>query len=361
MTLSVSIAHRLGAFALDLAFAAPSPGVVALFGPSGAGKSSVVRAVAGLLRPHAGRIAVDGTVFHDSAAGVFLPPERRRVGLVFQDARLFPHMSVEANLCYGLRRTPVTERRIGFDPVVEMLGIGHLLARRPHTLSGGERQRVAVGRALLAQPRLLLMDEPLASLDAARKAEVLPFLERLRDETRLPILYVSHDWAEVARLADTLVLLEQGQARASGPIGALASDPALPLAAREDAGAVLDAVVAAHLEERGLTRLSAAGLTLLSPRLAHAPGARLRLRIPAREVSLATIAPEGVSLHNIIPATVSAIAQGAEPHLALVTLDAQGVTLLSQVTADAVARLALSPGASVFALVKSVSVLRLAQ
>jgi molybdate transport system ATP-binding protein len=358
MTLSVSLSHRMGDFALDLAFAAPSPGVVALFGPSGAGKSTVVRAVAGLLRPARGRVAVGETVLLDTEARIDIPPERRRVGLVFQDARLFPHMSVEANLRYGLTRAPADERVIGFAPVVEMLGIGHLLARRPHTLSGGERQRVAVGRALLAQPRLLLMDEPLASLDAARKAEVLPFLERLRDEIRLPILYVSHDWAEVARLADTLVLLEAGRARAVGPISALASDPALPLAAREDAGAVLDALVEAHLEERGLTRLAAAGLTLLSPRLDHAPGARLRLRIPAREVSLATTAPEGVSLHNIIPGTVASIAPGATRHLAIVTLRAGGVTLLSQVTADAVARLSLAPGARVFALVKSVAVLR---
>jgi molybdate transport system ATP-binding protein len=356
MTLSVSLSHRLGDFSLDLAFDAPGPGVVALFGPSGAGKSTVVRAVAGLLRPARGRIAVGGTVLLDTAARIDIPPERRRVGLVFQDARLFPHMSVEANLRYGLTRAPAEERRIGFAPVVEMLGIGALLSRRPHTLSGGERQRVAVGRALLAQPRLLLMDEPLASLDAARKAEVLPFLERLRDEIRLPILYVSHDWAEVARLADTLVLLDRGRARAAGPIAALASDPAL--AAREDAGAVLDAVVAAHLQDRGLTRLDAAGLSLLSPLLPHAPGARLRLRIPAREVSLAITAPEGVSLHNIIPAEIAAIAPGATPHLAIVTLSAGGVTLLSQVTADAVARLALAPGAPVFALVKSVAVLR---
>lgn len=360
MTLSVSLSHRQGDFALELAFAADTPGVVALFGPSGAGKSTVVRAVAGLVRPASGRIAVDGTVFHDSATGVFLPPERRRVGLVFQDARLFPHMSVETNLRYGLRRAPEQERRIGFEPVVEMLGIRHLLARRPHTLSGGERQRVAVGRALLAQPRLLLMDEPLASLDAARKAEVLPFLERLRDEIRLPILYVSHDWGEVARLADTLVLLEGGRARAAGPISALASDPALPLAAREDAGAVLDAVVEAHLAARKLTRLAAGGLTLLSPLLDRPEGTRLRVRIPAREVSLATTAPEGVSLHNIIPGVVMAIAPGASPALALVTLQAGGVTLLAQVTEDAVARLSLAPGAAVFALVKSVSVLRLA-
>jgi molybdate transport system ATP-binding protein len=358
VTLAVAFSHRLGGFAVEVAFEAPAPGVVAVFGPSGAGKSTVVRAVAGLLRPGQGRIAVGDLVLFDSAARVDLAPERRRVGLVFQDARLFPHMSVEANLRYGLRRAPAAERRIGFEPVVAMLGIGHLLARRPHTLSGGERQRVAVGRALLAQPRLLLMDEPLASLDAARKAEVLPFLERLRDEVRIPILYVSHDWAEVARLADTLVLLEAGRVAAAGRLGDLASDPRLPLAAREDAGAVLDATVTEQMPERGLTRLDASGLMLLAPALPHATGARVRLRIAAREVSLATEAPRGVSLHNIIPGTVAAITQGAAASLALVAVRAGGVTLLSQVTADAVARLGLAPGAPVFALVKSVSVTR---
>jgi molybdate transport system ATP-binding protein len=358
MTLSVALTHRLGAFAAELAFAAPSPGVVALFGPSGSGKTTVVRAVAGLFRPSAGRIAVGDAVLFDAASGVDLPPERRRIGLVFQEARLFPHMSVEANLRYGLRRAPASDRRIGFAPVVEMLGIGALLTRRPHTLSGGERQRVAVGRALLAQPRLLVMDEPLASLDAARKAEVLPFLERLRDEIRLPILYVSHDWAEVARLADTLVLIEAGRVVASGPVADLAADPRLPLAAREDAGAVLDATVAEHLPDRGLTRLEAAGLSLLAPALPQAVGARLRLRIAACEVALAAEAPRAVSLHNIIPGLVAAIAPGAAPSLAVVTVAAGSASLLAQVTADSVSRLGLAPGRAVFALVKSVAVMR---
>ncbi|WP_144186655.1 molybdenum ABC transporter ATP-binding protein [Elioraea rosea] len=358
MTVSVSVTQRLGDFALDVAFEAPSPGVVALFGPSGSGKSSIVRAIAGLSRPEAGRIAVDGTVFLDTEARLALPPEKRRVGLVFQDARLFPHMSVETNLRYGLRRAPAGERRIGFDAVVAMLGIGHLLARRPHTLSGGEKQRVAVGRALLAQPRLLLMDEPLASLDAARKAEVLPFLERLRDEIRLPILYVSHDWAEVARLADTLVLLDQGRVIAAGPVADLAANPSLPLAAREDAGAVLDGTVAEHLDARGLTRLDASGIPLLAARLPHPPGQRLRLRIPAREVSLAAEAPRLLSVHNILAGEVAHITPGHAPGTALVAVRVGGVTLLSQVTQDAVSRLALGPGSPVHALVKSVAVLR---
>lgn len=358
MSLAVALSRRLGAFTLDVTFAAPSPGVVALFGPSGAGKSSVVAAVAGLARPDRGRIAIDGSVLLDTDRGVALAPERRRVGVVFQDARLFPHMSVETNLRYGLNRAPRGERRIAFGPVVEMLGIGHLLARRPHTLSGGERQRVAVGRALLAQPRLLLMDEPLAGLDAARKAEVLPFLERLRDAVRLPILYVSHDWGEVSRLADTLVLLDHGRVTAAGPIAALAADPRLPLAAREGAGAVFDATVAAHLPGRGLTRIDFPGGALLAPSLEAAPGTRIRLRIPAREVALATEAPQGISVHNILAGTVAAISPGPAPALAIVAVRVEAATLLAQVTADAVRRLGLAEGVRVFALVKSVAVLR---
>ncbi len=215
-------------FALDLAFAAPVPGVVALFGPSGGGKSSVLAAVAGLLRPQAGRVALDGATLTDTAARVFVAPERRRCGVVFQEARLFPHLSVETNLRYGLRRAPRDAAGPGFEEVVGLLGIGHLLRRRPAGLSGGERQRVALGRALLSRPRLLLMDEPLAALDAPRRAEVLPFLERLHAEARLPILYVTHALEEVDRLADTLVLIEAGRAVAAGPVEALMSVTAGP-------------------------------------------------------------------------------------------------------------------------------------
>lgn len=358
MSLSVRLVRRVGDFRLDVAFEAPTPGVTALFGPSGAGKSSVVSGIAGLSRPDDGRVAIGDWVLVDTPRRFSLAPERRRVGVVFQDARLFPHLSVERNLRYGLNRAPRGERRIGFDPVVAMLGIGHLLARRPHTLSGGERQRVAVGRALLAQPRLLLMDEPLASLDAARKAEVLPFLERLRDALLLPILYVSHDWSEVSRLADTLVLIEAGRVVASGPIATLAADPRLPLAAREDAGAVFDATVTSHETERGLTRIDFPGGSLVAPIVDTPPDTRIRLRIPAREVSLATEAPRGISVHNILAGTVAAISPGPAPALRMVAVRVETATLLAQVTADAVVRLGLAEGVRVFALVKSVAVLR---
>ena len=227
-----------------MAFEVPTPGVTVLFGPSGAGKSTIISAAAGLLRPDECRIVVDGQVLADTASGVWLPPERRRIGLVFQDARLFPHMSVATNLRFGLRRAAPGPVR--FDEVVELLGIGALLARRPHTLSGGERQRVAIGRALLAQPHLLLMDEPLASLDAARKAEIMPYLTRLKTALKLPILYVTHALDEVAQLADSLVLIEAGRVVGCGPLSEIAARADLPLAQRDDAGALLLCRVAEH-------------------------------------------------------------------------------------------------------------------
>lgn len=214
--LEVRAKHRLGVFQLDVELVAPTGGIVALFGRSGAGKTSLVNMLAGLLRPTEGRIALNGTVLFDSAARIDLPPERRRLGYVFQEARLFPHLDVRGNLLYGFRRVPAAERAIRLEQIVELLDIGPLLRRRPGSLSGGEKQRVAIGRALLANPRLLLMDEPLASLDATRKAEILPFIEQLRDKLRLPIVYVSHDMGEIVRLADTVVLLADGRVTAIG-------------------------------------------------------------------------------------------------------------------------------------------------
>src|SRR5208282_2161887 len=237
MSLAVRLRHQFPTVQMDMAFKVPTPGVTVLFGPSGSGKSTIIAAAAGLLRPDVCRIEVDGQVLADTEAGVWLPPERRRVGLVFQDARLFPHMSVATNLRFGMRRAaPGTVR---FDEVVELLGIDALLTRRPHTLSGGERQRVAIGRALLAQPQLLLMDEPLASLDAARKAEILPYLTRLKTALRLPVLYVTHAPDEVNRLADTLVLIAAGQVVACGPLSQIAGRADLPFGQRDDAGALL--------------------------------------------------------------------------------------------------------------------------
>jgi molybdate transport system ATP-binding protein len=352
LSLEVALRHRWGNTALDIAFQAPTPGVVVLFGPSGSGKSSTALAAAGLWRPERCRVAVDGVVLADTEAGVWVPPERRRLGVVFQDARLFPHLGVEANLRYGMRRAPPGPVR--FDAVVELLGIGALLRRRPHTLSGGERQRVAVGRALLAQPRLLVMDEPLASLDAARRTEILPYLARLRDALRLPILYVTHALDELARLADTVVLLEAGQVVAAGPIAEVAARADLPLALRDDAAAVLLARVEAHDPARGLTRLRAGGMAVLVPLLDRPVGAAVRARVPAREVALARAVPEAVSFQNVVAGRVRRVVVG--PLAALVELEAGGAALLARVTPDAVARLGLAPGVETVALFKSVGV-----
>ena len=346
--ISVALRKDFPGFSLDVAFTAPTPGVVALFGPSGAGKSSIVAGIAGLLRPDVGEVVVDGVVLSDA-----LPVERRRLGLVFQDARLFPHMNVETNLRYGLRRAPAGE--IGFDAVVGLLGLERLLDRRPHSLSGGERQRVAIGRALLSQPRLLLLDEPLASLDAARKAEILPYLLRLKTTLKLPIIYVTHALDEVFALADTLVLLDAGRVVASGSVADVSSRGDLPLAVRDDAASAFDAVVAEHHPARRLSLLRAGTMELWVPLVAVAVGQAMRVRIPAREIILATEAPSAISLHNIIPGVVRAIHEDAVRHAAWVEIDA-GAALLARVTPDAVARLGLRPGGHVLALVKSISV-----
>ena len=360
--LSVSLRHRHPGFALDVAFEAPTPGVVALFGPSGSGKSSVVAAVAGLLRAEHCRVCVDGEEVS------LLAPERRRVGLVFQDSRLFPHMSVAANLRYGLRRAP-PGGPIGFDAVVALLGLERLLARRPGGLSGGERQRVAIGRALLSQPRLLLMDEPLASLDARLRGEILPFLARLRRELSLPVLYVTHALDEVARLADTLVLIEAGRVVRAGPVAEVAGQADLALARRDDAAGLLRAVVREHDAARWLTAVTLGdgtagrhgtpegppeGQTVWLPLLAAPAGMALRLRVPAREVILATEAPRGISVQNVLRCRVGAVA--GEAGVALVELAVDGQPMLARVTPDAVARLGLRPGGAALALVKSVAI-----
>lgn len=354
MTLSLRLRHAFPGMDIDIGFDAPSPGVVALFGPSGAGKSTVLAATAGLLRPAAMRLAIDDLVLADTADSIWIPTERRRVGLVFQDARLFPHMTVRANLLYGQRRAPAGAIR--FDDVVDLLGIGTLLGRRPHTLSGGERQRVAIGRALLAQPRLLLMDEPLASLDAERKAEILPFLAGLKTALRLPILYVTHAMEEVSRLADHLVLIDRGRVAAAGPLGLVSARSDLAIAQRDDAGAVLSAIITRHDPDRKLTALDAGGATLLVPLLPLSAGAPVRVRIPAREVILAREAPTAISVHNILSGTVRAIAVDPVRHAALVEIALPATGFLARVTPDAVSRLGLAVGTPVLALVKSVAI-----
>jgi len=353
--LEVSLRHRFGSFALDVEFTAPARGVTAIFGPSGCGKSTILNAVAGLLRPDSGRVTLDGTVLLDTARGIALPAEQRRCGLVFQEARLFPHLSVESNLRYGLRRAPRNASGPGIKEVVALLGIEGLLGRRPARLSGGERQRVALGRALLMRPRLLLMDEPLAALDAPRRAEILPFLARLRDAAAMPILYVTHALDEVDALADQMVLMEGGRILASGGLEALTARTDLPLAARRDAGVLITARIAGHEAARGLTWLSFPGGALWVPLQAAGVGAALRLRLRARDVAVALTRPEDVSVQNILRAELREIAPTASPHEVFLHLAVGDTVLLARVTRDAVARLGLVAGQEVWAMVKSVA------
>lgn len=349
MSLSVALTHHFDGFDLDVAFEA-GPGVTALFGRSGAGKTTIVNAVAGLLRPDKARIALNGAIFNDDAT--CLPPHKRRVGYVFQDARLFPHLTVAQNLDYA--------RRFGARPktrghVVDLLGLDSLLARRPATLSGGEKQRVALGRALLADPQLLLMDEPLAALDGPRKSEILPYLDRLKSDTGVPILYVSHAVDEVARLADHMVLLSGGRVARAGPLLDVMADPAaVPLLGVREAGAVLTATVIAH-DDDGLSTLqvTAGRLSLLG---VQAPvGARVRLRVLAQDVLLSLDTPKGLSAQNILPVTITSIRTGDGPGAAI-ALDAAGDALLARVTGRAVSTMGLRAGQKLFAVLKATSV-----
>ncbi|MDQ0512850.1 molybdenum ABC transporter ATP-binding protein [Ancylobacter amanitiformis] len=354
--IEIDIRLRRPGFTLEAAFAAPDAGITALFGRSGAGKTTIIQAVAGVVRPDGGRIVVKGEVYFDAAARIDLPIERRRVGYVFQDSRLFPHLSVEGNLRYGERRSRLALKPIGFAAVVDLLGIGHLLGRRPHSLSGGERQRVAIGRALLSQPRLLLMDEPLAALDEARKAEILPYLERLRDAMGLPILYVSHAVDEVLRLADVVVALRDGRPLAIGPVADVMSRPEiLPVIGRFDVGTLLECVVSRHDGDYALSTLSFAGGELRVPQVAMPIGSAVRARVRARDVALALARPEGVSVSNLLAARIEAVRQQEGPY-ADIELVVGEVRLAATVTRESVDRLTLRPGLAVWAMVKSVAV-----
>ena len=349
--LEVEVKARLGGFQLDAAFQGASQGVTVLFGPSGAGKSSVLAAVAGALKPDAGRIVLDGRVLFDSAAGVNLKMEQRRVGWVFQDARLFPHLSVADNLRFGLKRAPPGPIR--FEEVVEVLGVGHLLDRRPRALSGGERQRVGLGRALLSQPSLLLMDEPLASLDAARRAEILPFFERIRSSFGVPILYVTHSLAEAVRLGDRMAVMSEGRVAAEGPLAEIVSRPDLRLGgSRATDGAALDGVVLAHEDRLSVVRCG--GWDIKVPRLLRAPGAKARLFVLARDVMLALDPPQRISARNVLEGRIAIV--DVQPGRALVRVAQEDQVLLSALTPDAVEDLGLRPGMTVYAVIKSVAV-----
>lgn len=356
--IEIDIEKRLGNFALAAQMTAPDTGITALFGRSGVGKTSLVNALAGLLRPDRGRIAIGDEVLFNSSRNIDVPPERRRLGYVFQEGRLFPHYSVRGNLLYGAKRA-AAHNGPSFDTVVDLLGIRDLLARRPADLSGGEKQRVAIGRALLASPRLLLMDEPLASLDAPRKDEILPFIMRLRDELKLPIFYVSHEMEEIMRLADLLVMLDDGKVAAIGPVEELTSRLDLwPLTGRYEAGSVIRTTLRGHDTSFGLSELAFPGGRLRVTKIDAPLGTPIRVRIRARDVVIATERPQHLSIRNAFPGKVVDVAPGRGPLIDLrldIGSQEHPVILWARITMRAAQELQLGPGKPIFALVKTVS------
>ena len=345
--LHVRLSLARGAFRLEVDRRTPDRGITALFGPSGSGKTTLLRCIAGLERAPGGAVTFDGERWQDESRHVFVPPHRRACGYVFQEASLFPHLSVRHNLEYGERRVPPRARRSAFEQTVELLGIAPLLERRTHKLSGGERQRVAIARALLASPRLLLMDEPLASLDADRKGEILYYVERLRDDLGLPIIYVSHSVDEVVRLADHVIVLENGRVSAAGPVEASMGG--------RYGGAVIEATVAEQDLAWGLARLEFPGGRLFATEVDALPGARVRVRVAARDVAVALQRPADSSFLNVLGCTVTHVGEGDGPS-ADVQLEAGGARLVARVTRKSVAALGLRPAMPVFALVKAVAV-----
>ena len=352
--LELDLTTNIGGFKISAAFQVES-GIAALFGPSGAGKTTLINMLAGLQRPDRGRIAIDDTVLFDSAHGIDLAPEQRRLGYVFQESRLFPHMTVAGNLYYGRRLIPKNIASVDFDTVVDLLALSPLLDRRPKTLSGGERQRVAIGRALLAAPRLLLMDEPLANLDAPRRAEILPFIERLRRQFDISIVYVSHNMDEIVRLADQLVVMADGAVVAQGPVDEITARLDLrALTGRWDAGAVLSTTVAEQDAADALTKLSFEGGDLWLPQLDLPIGATLRIRVRARDVSLALTPPAQISVLNVFPGIVLEVGEDDGPQVdVLVDI---GSHLWARITKRSQRELDIKPGTKVHALIKAMAV-----
>jgi molybdate transport system ATP-binding protein len=351
-------------FVLDVDMALPGKGLTALLGPSGSGKTTCLRVLAGLEPNARGVVRVQGETWQDSALGVCLPVHQRPLGYVFQEASLFDHLSVEGNIRFGFQRTPPAQRRHGWDHALSLLGIGHLLQRMPHELSGGERQRVAMARALATSPRVLLMDEPLAALDAARKAEILPWLEQLHERLDIPVVYVTHSADEVARLADHLVLLDQGRVLAQGPVMDLMTRPDLPLAHGDSAGALVEAKVSGRSPDDQLCVLDFPGgqLTLPQTRATPLPATlQVRVRIQARDVSLSLVEPEQTSVLNILPATVTDVNDdGPGQVLVGLQVSAEGgdTRLLSRISRLSCTRLGIAPGVAVYAQIKGVALVR---
>ena len=357
--IEVRLQLQYSGFALDVDLKLPGRGVTALYGHSGSGKTTCLRCIAGLERAEDGFVQINDQVWQDSRNGLFVPPHKRALGYVFQEASLFPHLSVRANLEFGFKRIARHQRRVDQAHATELLGIAHLLDRHPQHLSGGERQRIGIARALLTSPQLLLMDEPLAALDSKRKSEILPYLERLHDELDIPVLYVSHAQDEVARLADHIVLLSDGQVLASGPIGETLARLDLPMALGDDAGVVINGSVSAYDAHYQLLTLQLPD-SALSMRVAHAPlalGKQLRIKVQARDVSLSLQAQEPSSILNRLPVTVTGEISADNNAHVLVRLDAGGTPLLARITRFSRDQLQLHPGQALWAQIKAVAVL----
>jgi molybdate transport system ATP-binding protein len=354
MTLAVDVTHRLGRFTLEARFASEGK-LTAFFGPSGSGKTSLLNIIAGILRPDQGLIVLNNRVLVDTAKGIVVPMHRRRIGYVFQEARLFPHLTVRQNLSYGRWFTPREERTIPIEQVLDLLNLGHLLDRRPGALSGGEKQRVAIGRALLASPHLLLMDEPLASLDETLKEEILPFIERLRDEAQVPIVYVSHSLAEVARLATTVVMIKDGHVAGVGaPREVLGRRDLMAADAAGETGALVEGVVSGRDAAFGLTAIRCNGGTLYAPHLALPVGAPVRLRVRARDVMIATSQPSTLSALNVLAGQVVAV-EPIGDGVGEVALDCNGIRLTARLTLKSIETLSLTHERRVYAVIKAVS------
>lgn len=343
-------------FCLDVAFCLPASGVTAIFGQSGCGKTTLLRCIAGLERADQGLFKINTQVWQDHSS--FLPTHRRRVGYVFQESQLFEHLNAEQNLHYGLRRTPSNEQRIPFDEAVELLNLSPLLARMPSELSGGQRQRIAIGRALLSNPSLLLMDEPLANLDLQSKADILPYLDRLHEELKTPIIYVSHSPDEVVRIADRMLLLEQGKLLAVGPVNEILTRTDLPIAHLDQACAVISGEVFEHDPQYHLSTIKVAGGFVSVSLLERAIGDAVRVRILARDVSLARQPAENSSITNAFPVCIREISNTSDPAKVLIKLDMNGEFMLSQITAKSASALKLGVGDIIYAQVKSVALMR---
>ena len=360
--LEINVSKKLGDFAVDVRLSSDG-GVMALFGRSGAGKSSIVKMIAGLLTPDAGVIKIFGETIYDSSSGINIKPENRSIGYVFQEDLLFPHMNVTSNLRYGIKRNPTNKQEIIFDDVVGILGLENILERMPHNLSGGERQRVSIGRALISNPKLLLMDEPLTSLDLVRKSEILPYIERLSGEFGIPVVYVSHSLEEVVRLADTIALISDGKSVAKGGLAEIMSRLDLaPLTGRHDAGAVLEAVVINPTSADGLSSLDVCGYTLWVPEIDMQSGEHVRMRVRARDVVLAKTLPEGTSILNSLAGNIIDIKSGDGPHTEVaieitpVSSEIAPQVLIARITRRSASRMELKKGNKIYALVKAVAI-----